>query len=152
MCPDIELTLYIFSTITRIVYAYPQFRTSAWLQLLVFLFDCNQLWVRFNYSIYLSEWLKKREKALKENNKELLYESCKKLAEIYKEDGKYEASLIYFKRAQDVCERTVDIAVLNRWIGEVYCDMEMFDEAIDYQKKHLGMFPLVELRLLRDDK
>lgn len=86
-----------------------------------------------------TKWLKKREKALKENNKELLYESCKKLAEIYKEDGKYEASLIYFKRAQDVCERTVDIAVLNRWIGEVYCDMEMFDEAIDYQKKHLDL-------------
>lgn len=34
----------------------------------------------------------------------------------------------------------MDIAVLNRWIGEVYCDMGMFEEAIEYQKKHLGNF------------
>ncbi|KAI5703186.1 hypothetical protein M8J75_008773 [Diaphorina citri] len=86
-----------------------------------------------------AKWLKKKERALKDNNKELLYESCKKLAEIYKEDGNYEEALSYFQRAQDLCEKTVDIAVLNRWIGEVYCDMGMFEEAIEYQKKHLEL-------------
>uniref|UniRef100_A0A8D8SW85 Tonsoku-like protein n=1 Tax=Cacopsylla melanoneura TaxID=428564 RepID=A0A8D8SW85_9HEMI len=86
-----------------------------------------------------AKWLKKKEKALRESNKELLFESCKKLAEIYKEDGKYELSLSYFKKAQDLCEKTVDVAVMNRWIGEVYCDMEMFHDAIKYQKKHLEL-------------
>ncbi|XP_050428178.1 tonsoku-like protein [Adelges cooleyi] len=86
------------------------------------------------------KWLKKKEKALLENNFDNLYYACKELADIYFEKEDYEHALSQYEQCEDAARRCGDdirLAVANRMIGEMYCYLNDFDNAVKHQKIHL---------------
>lgn len=88
------------------------------------------------------KWLKKKEKALLENNFENLFYSCKELADIYVNQENYQRALCQYEQCEEAANRCGDeirLAVANRMIGEMYCYLNDFENAIKHQKVHLNI-------------
>lgn len=86
------------------------------------------------------KWLKKKEKALLENNFENVYYSCKELADIYVNQEDYQQALSQYEQCEEAANKLNDdmkLAVANRMIGEMYCYLNDFENAIKHQKFHL---------------
>ncbi|VVC40748.1 Tetratricopeptide repeat,Tetratricopeptide repeat-containing domain,Tetratricopeptide-like helical [Cinara cedri] len=86
------------------------------------------------------KWLKKKEKALLENNYENLFYACKELADIYVNQEDYQHALSQYEQCEEAANRCGDeirLAVANRMIGEMYCYLNDFENAIKHQKVHL---------------
>lgn len=86
------------------------------------------------------KWLKKKEKALLENNFENLYYSCKELADIYVNQEDYQQALSQYEQCEEAASKLNDdmkLGVANRMIGEMYCYLNDFENAIKHQKFHL---------------
>lgn len=86
------------------------------------------------------KWLKKKEKALLENNYENLYYACKELADIYVNQEDYQQALSQYEQCEEAANRCGDeirLGVANRMIGEMYCYLSEFENAIKHQKLHL---------------
>lgn len=86
------------------------------------------------------KWLKKKEKALLENNFENLYYACKELADIYVNQEDYQQALSQYEQCEEAANRCGDelrLGVANRMIGEMYCYLNDFGNAIKHQKLHL---------------
>lgn len=86
------------------------------------------------------KWLKKKEKALLENNFENLYYACKELADIYVNREDYQKALTQYEHCEEAANRVGDdirLGVANRMIGEMYCYLNDFENAIKHQKLHL---------------
>lgn len=86
------------------------------------------------------KWLKKKERALLENNFENLYYACKELADIYVNQEDYQQALIQYEECEKAANRVGDdirLGVANRMIGEMYCYLNDFENAIKHQKLHL---------------
>lgn len=86
------------------------------------------------------KWIKKKEKALLENNFENLYYACKELADIYVNQEDYQQALSQYEQCEEAANRCGDeirLAVANRMIGEMYCYLNDFENAIKHQKLHL---------------
>lgn len=86
------------------------------------------------------KWLKKKEKALVENNFENLYYACKELADIYVNQGNYQKALSQYEECKNAAHQQNNdtrLGVANRMIGEMYCYLNDFENAIKHQKLHL---------------
>uniref|UniRef100_A0A2H8TJ11 Tonsoku-like protein n=1 Tax=Melanaphis sacchari TaxID=742174 RepID=A0A2H8TJ11_9HEMI len=86
------------------------------------------------------KWLKKKEKALLEDNFENLYYACKELADIYVNKEDYQEALNQYEQCEEAANRCGDetrLGVANRMIGEMYCYLNDFQNAIKHQKLHL---------------
>lgn len=86
------------------------------------------------------KWLKKKEKALLEDNFENLYYACKELADIYVNQEDYQQALSQYEQCEEAANRCGDetrLGVANRMIGEMYCYLNDFQNAIKHQKLHL---------------
>lgn len=86
------------------------------------------------------KWLKKKERAMSENNFENLYYACKELADIYVNQEDYQQALIQYEQCEEAANRVGDdirLGVANRMIGEMYCYLNDFENAIKHQKLHL---------------
>lgn len=86
------------------------------------------------------KWLKKKEKALVENNFENLYYVCKELADIYVNQGNYQKALSQYQQCKNAAyqqNNDTRLGVANRMIGEMYCYLNDFENAIKHQKLHL---------------
>lgn len=86
------------------------------------------------------KWLRKKEKALMENNLENLYYACKELADIYVNQENYHQALSQYEQCKEAASRQGDdtrLGVANRMIGEMYCYLNDFENAIKHQKLHL---------------
>lgn len=86
------------------------------------------------------KWLKKKEKALLEKNFENLYYACKELADIYVNQEDYPRALSQYEECEEAANRCGDeirLGVANRMIGEMYCYLNEFENAIRHQKVHL---------------
>lgn len=86
------------------------------------------------------KWLKKKEKALLENNYENIYYACKELADIYVNQEDYQRALSQYEHCEEAAKCSGDeirLAVANRMIGEMYCYLNDFENAIKHQKFHL---------------
>jgi len=86
------------------------------------------------------KWLKKKEKALLENNFENLYYACKELADIYVNQENYHQALSQYEQCEKAASKQGDdtrLGVANRMIGEMYCYLNDFENAIKHQKLHL---------------
>lgn len=86
------------------------------------------------------KWQKKKEKALLEDNFENLYYACKELADIYVNQEDYQQALVEYEQCKEAANRVGDdirLGVANRMIGEVYCYLNDFVNAIKHQKLHL---------------
>ncbi|KAL5234044.1 hypothetical protein ACI65C_001454 [Semiaphis heraclei] len=86
------------------------------------------------------KWLKKKEKALLDDNFENLYYACKELADIYVNQEDYQQALSQYEQCEEAAIRCGDetrLGVANRMIGEMYCYLNDFKNAIKHQKLHL---------------
>jgi len=86
------------------------------------------------------KWLKKKEKALLDGNYENIYYACKELADIYVNQEDYQQALSQYEQCEEAANRCGDeirLGVANRMIGEMYCYLNDFKNAIKHQKLHL---------------
>jgi len=86
------------------------------------------------------KWLKRKEKAMLENNFENLYYACKELADIYVNQEDYQQALSQYEHCKEAANRVGDdirLGVANRMIGEMYSYLNDFENAIKHQKLHL---------------
>lgn len=86
------------------------------------------------------KWLKKKEKALMEDNFENLYYACKELADIYVNQENYQQALSQYEQCKEAANRQGDdtkLGVANRMVGEMFCYLNDFENAIKHQKFHL---------------
>ncbi|XP_071451877.1 tonsoku-like protein [Hetaerina americana] len=86
--------------------------------------------------------LKRKKKANESGNLEQLSHYCRELGDYYRKVGKCDEALQQFKEEENInvaLNRPIAIAVSNRMIGEIYCDIGDFKEALKYQEKHLGI-------------
>ncbi|KAK7077238.1 hypothetical protein SK128_015394 [Halocaridina rubra] len=83
----------------------------------------------------------KRRAESKDNLREVA-NFCNLLGQEYLKDGDYEEALSQHKEEASLCsalEDTIGLAVANRRIGEVYCEMGQWDKALRYQHRHLAI-------------
>ncbi|KAJ8925110.1 hypothetical protein NQ315_001291 [Exocentrus adspersus] len=86
--------------------------------------------------------LKRKRKALNENNQTLLQSVCADLAELYVKEGHYHSAIKEYEALADVYKeegKPLDYARANRCIGEAYMGLQNFEKALEYQKLYLNV-------------
>ncbi|KRT81298.1 Ankyrin repeat-containing protein [Oryctes borbonicus] len=84
--------------------------------------------------------LKRKRKALSENNKNSLITACISLADHYFTEGKYGSAIAEYEilAAQyKASNKSLDYARSQRMIGEAYCNLRQYSKALKYQKTYL---------------
>ncbi|GJQ70821.1 hypothetical protein Trydic_g748 [Trypoxylus dichotomus] len=84
--------------------------------------------------------LKRKRKALSENNRIALITTCINLAELYFTTGKYDNAIVEYEiiAAQyKALKKFLDYARSQRMIGEAYCNLRQYRKALTYQNVHL---------------
>lgn len=88
-----------------------------------------------------AELLRRKQRAIEENNTQQLAQIYRKLADFYHENQRYEDALAQYKEEAKVY-RSLGMAIhaglANRMIGEMYMLLENFDEALNYELKYLS--------------
>ncbi|XP_011502231.1 PREDICTED: tonsoku-like protein isoform X2 [Ceratosolen solmsi marchali] len=84
--------------------------------------------------------LKKRNKAQRDGNVQILSDVQKKLGDLFYDKKCYQDALEAYKGQLHACESISDrlnCAIAHRMIGEVYAEIENFNEALSHQNLHL---------------
>lgn len=93
------------------------------------------------FSIFHLELLRKKQRAIIENNPQQLAVACKHLADCYHENHQYENALACYKEeanAYELLGKRLDKAKAHRMIGEMYMLLEKFDEALKHELVYLS--------------
>lgn len=88
----------------------------------------------------ISELLKRKKKAISDNNKTLLITTCINLAEYYFTKCRYETAIAEYEIVAKEYEKMKDLigyARCNRMIGEAYTHLRQYSKALKYQNIHL---------------
>lgn len=89
------------------------------------------------------ELLRKKQRAIVENNTNQLAVVCKNLGDLYHENQQYEDALQCYKEEAEVYEtmgKRFEKSKAYRMIGEMYMLLENFDEALKHELIYLSMF------------
>lgn len=90
----------------------------------------------------LLELLRRKHRAIEENNTQQLAQTCRSLADWYQENQKYDDALQHYKEGATAYRSLgmrMETCRAHRMIGEMYMLMENFDEALKYGLKYLSM-------------
>lgn len=104
--------------------------------------DCKSFIKRIPMYIYFSELLKRKQKAIDDNNTHLLAQTCRKLGDLYHDNQQYDDALAQYQeeaKAYRALNKATEAGLANRMIGEMYMLLEKFDEALHYEQKYLSM-------------
>lgn len=89
----------------------------------------------------MTELLRKKKRALTENNKQQLAIACKNIGDFYHENQQYDKALDEYTEEARVYERlgkNMENARAHRMIGEMYMLLENFNDAIKHEELYLG--------------
>ena len=90
----------------------------------------------------LKALVKRRNKAQRDGNVQILADVQKKLGDLFFDKKRCEDALEAYKGQLHACECLGDrlnCAIAHRMIGEVYADIENFSEALSHQNLYLSM-------------
>lgn len=85
--------------------------------------------------------MKRKTKAQRDKNDQVLADINKKLGDLYFDKKKYEDALEAYEGQRQACERLSDrlnCAIAHRMIGEVCTDIGDFEKALSHQNLYLG--------------
>lgn len=95
---------------------------------------------RFIYH-YLLELMRKKQRAIIDNNTPQLAVACKNLGDWYHENQQYENALECYKeeaKAYELLGKRMEKSKAHRMIGEMYMLLENFDEALKHELVYLS--------------
>lgn len=84
--------------------------------------------------------MKRKKKALSENNKISIVTACINLAEYYFTKCKYDLAIAEYQivaTQYNAMNKPIDYARSNRMIGEAYANLKQYNKALKYQNIHL---------------
>lgn len=87
--------------------------------------------------------LRKKERAITENNSNHLAQACKSLGDWYHENHQYEKALECYKEEAKVYEsmgKRFEKSKAHRMIGEMYMLLENFDDALKHELIYLSKY------------
>lgn len=85
--------------------------------------------------------MKRKQRALRENNFGQLKEILKNLGDFYFEQGDFENALQQYVEQAEVCKGDkLECAIAHRMIGEMYGNLGNYQEALYHQNLHLGNY------------
>lgn len=102
---------------------------------------CNSF-VLFFFCFPIAELLRKKRRAIVENNIQQLATVCKNLGDYYHENQQYENALDAYSEEATFYERLgkdMEKARAHRMVGEMYMLLENFDDAMKHEKIYLGL-------------
>lgn len=89
----------------------------------------------------LTELLRKKNRALTDNNHQQLAIACKNIGDFHHENQQYENALDAYTEEARIYERlgkNMEKARAHRMIGEMYMLLENFNDAIEHEQIYLG--------------
>lgn len=93
--------------------------------------------------MFYVELLRKKRRAIADNNIQQLAVTCNSLGDHYHENQQYENALDAYTeeaRSYERLKKPMDKARAHRMIGEIYMLLENFDDALKHEKIYLGNF------------
>lgn len=113
-------------------------------------FECFDYTFCVFFSLLKLELLRKKQRAIVDNNPNHLAAACKSLGDWYHENQEYEKALECYNEEAGVHKslgNRLENSKAHRMIGEMYMLLEKFDEALKHELIYLSMYIVLFLHL-----
>lgn len=94
--------------------------------------------------------LKKKKKAIEDDNKTQLALACKNLGDYHIQEANYKNAVKEYTQEADIHHQEknqLKYAIANRWIGEAFMGLDKFDESLKHVETYLSELRVQETLL-----